>query len=55
MDDKLKKIVDELTQKWEQLSKEYMEMDKETADYFLTLGKADSLGEAIELIESNYK
>ena len=56
MDEKLKKIIEILEEKCDALGKEYMTMEnKNTADYFLTLGKASELGEVIDFIESHYK
>lgn len=55
MNDKLKKILAELWVKHDLLTKEYLTMEnKNTSGYYLALGKADSLGETIEFIESKY-
>lgn len=55
MDAKLKNTLSELWTKQDKLTTEYMTMEnKNTSGYFLALGKADSLGEAIEFIEENH-
>ena len=56
MDKKIKKILWELETKWDALTLEYMTMEnKNTSDYFLTLGKADELGKTIDFINKQYE
>jgi hypothetical protein len=56
MDKKTKKIIWELEAKWDALTLEYMTMEnKNNSDYFLTLGKASELGEAIDFIKKQYE
>ena len=56
MGKKTKKIIWELEAKWDALTLDYMTMEnKNTSDYFLTLGKASELGEAIDFIKKQYE
>tara|TARA_R110000744_G_scaffold280890_1_gene392923 strand:- start:166 stop:336 length:171 start_codon:yes stop_codon:yes gene_type:complete len=56
MEDKTKKIINHLEAVWDELTLKYMSMDnKKTSDYFLTLGKASELGEAIDFIKKQYE
>jgi len=55
MEDKTKKIINHLEAVWDELTLKYMSMDnKNTADYFLLLGRATELGEAIDFIKKQY-
>lgn len=55
--EKIEALIEELEAEWEQLTKEYMSAhngtDKQTSDYFLTLGKASQLGETIDKIKES--
>ena len=55
MDEKLKKIINDLEKRYDELNKQYMGTEAHTSGYFLSLGKATELGETIDFIKKHYE